>query len=157
MKQLPRNHRPSPAELTRLRVSRKRRVLIPFPPWCAWTGPAGSGLENGLKKLEETRGTARAELAILGEGRRRLEELEQDGEALMEGYAGAVPEALEKTFSLGAHRAYKVLRLRVLAYPNFRLEVNGVLGSAQEVCLFEPLSRPQPSRSWPTPGGSWSL
>ena len=116
------------------------------------------GLENGLKKIEETRGTARAELANLGEGRRRLEELEQDGEALMERYAGAVPEALEKTFSLwGAHRVYKMLRLTVLAYPNFCLEMNGVLRSAQEVSFFEPLWRLQRSRSWPTPGGSWSL
>jgi hypothetical protein len=53
-------------------------------------------LENRLKEIDETRETARAELAILEEGRQRLEELERDGEALMERYAGAVPDALEK-------------------------------------------------------------
>ena len=52
-------------------------------------------LENRLKEIDETRETARAELAILEEGRQRLEELERDGEALMERYGGAVPEALE--------------------------------------------------------------
>src|SRR5829696_914008 len=53
-------------------------------------------LENRLKEIDETRETARAELAILEEGRQRLEELERDGEALMERYAGAVPDALKK-------------------------------------------------------------
>ena len=114
-------------------------------------------LENRLKQIEETRETARAELAILEEGRQRLEELERDGEALMERYAGAVPEALENLLPEERHRVYRMLRLRVLAYLDFRLEVNGVLGSAQEVCLFEPLSRPPPSQSWPPPAGSWSL
>ena len=114
-------------------------------------------LENWLKELDETRETARAELAILEGGRQRLEELERDGEALTERYASTVPEALENLLPGERHRVYRMLRLRVLAYPDFRLEVNGVLGSAQEVRRFEPLSRPPPSRSWPPPGGSWSL
>jgi hypothetical protein len=107
-------------------------------------------------EIEETRETARAELAILEEGRRRLEELERDGEALMERYAGAVPEALENLLPEERHRVYKMLKLRVLAYPDSRLEVNDVLGSAQEVRHLEPLSRPPPNRSWPPLGGSWS-
>jgi hypothetical protein len=36
-------------------------------------------LEDRLKEIDETRETARAELAILEEGRQRLEELERDG------------------------------------------------------------------------------
>ncbi len=59
-------------------------------------------LENRLKEIEEMRETARAELAILEEGRQRLEELEHDRDALMERYAGAVPEALEKPYPRGA-------------------------------------------------------
>jgi site-specific DNA recombinase len=114
-------------------------------------------LEGRLKEIEETRETARAELAVLEDGRRRLEELERDGEALMDRYVGAVPEALENLLPEERHRVYKMLRLKVLAYPDFRLEVNGVLGSAQEVCSFEPLSRPPPSRSWQPPDGSCSL
>jgi hypothetical protein len=114
-------------------------------------------LEDRLKEIDETRETARAELAILEEGRQRLEELERDGGALMERYASTVPEALENLLPEERHRVYKMLRLRVLAHLDFHLEVNGVLGSAQEVCLFEPLSRPPPSRSSRPPGGSWSL
>jgi hypothetical protein len=37
-------------------------------------------------------------------------------------------------------RREKMLRPKVLAYPDSRLEVNGVLGGAQDVCSFEPLS-----------------
>jgi len=114
-------------------------------------------LENRLQDIEETREAARAELAILEEDRQRLEELERDGEALMERYASTVPEALENLLPEEPHRVYKMLRLRVLAHPDFRPEVNGVPGSAQYLCLFELLSRPPPSRSWPPPGGSWSL
>ncbi len=114
-------------------------------------------LESRLEEIEEARETARAELAILEESRQRLEELERDGEALMERYAGAVPEALENLTPEERHRVYRMLRLKVLAFPDFRLEANGVLGSAQEVGLFERLSKPPPSRSWPPPGGSWSL
>jgi hypothetical protein len=104
-------------------------------------------LENRLKKIEETRETARAELAILEEGRQRLKELERDGEALMERCAGAVPEGLENLLPEERHRVYKMLRLRVLAYPDYRLEVHGVLGSAQEVCLYEPLSTQRPQNT----------
>ncbi len=114
-------------------------------------------LENRLKEIEETRETARAELAILAESRQRLEELERDRDALMERYAGAVPEALETLTPDERHRAYKMLRLKVLAYPDSRLEVNGFLGSARDVYHSEPLSRPPPSPSWPPPGGSKSL
>ena len=96
-------------------------------------------LANRLEEIEEARKTARSELAILNESRQRLVELERDGEALMERYAGAVPEVLENLTPEERHRGYKMLRLKVLAYPDFRLEVNGVLGSAQEVCRFEPL------------------
>ena len=114
-------------------------------------------LGNRLKEIEEARETARTELAILEEGRQRLEELEHDRDALMERYAGAVPEALENLTPEERHRVYKMLRLKVLAYPDLRLEVHGVLGSAQEVCSLEPLSRPPPSRSWQPPDGSCSL
>jgi hypothetical protein len=37
-------------------------------------------------------------------------------------------------------RREKMLRLKVLAYPDSRLEANGVLGGAQDVCSFEQLS-----------------
>jgi hypothetical protein len=104
-------------------------------------------LKNRLKEIEETRETARGEQAILEEDRQRLEELERDGKPSWNRYAGAVSEAPGNLLPEERHRVYKMLRLRVLPYPDFRLDVNGVLRSAQEICLYEPLSRLPPSRS----------
>jgi hypothetical protein len=61
-------------------------------------------LENRLKEKEATRETARAELAILEERRQLLEDLEHDRDALMERYAGAVPEALKNLTPEERHR-----------------------------------------------------
>ena len=112
---------------------------------------------KGFNEIEETRETARSGLAILAESRQRLEDLERDRDALVERYAGAVPEALENLTPEERHRDYNMLRLKVLAYPDSRLEVNGVLGGPRDVYHLEPLSRPPPSPSWPPPGGSESL
>ena len=65
-------------------------------------------------------------------------------------YAGAVPNALDNLIPEERHRIYEMLRLKVLVYPDARLQVSGVLGTDQEVCVFEPLSRhrrsPSPQR-----------
>jgi len=90
-------------------------------------------------------GRARANLAS-----KRLEELERDQQTVMDRYAGAVPIALDNLIPEERHRIYKMLRLKVLVYPDARLQVSGVLGTDQEVCVFEPLSRhrrsPSPQR-----------
>ncbi len=86
-----------------------------------------------------------------------MEELERDRDALMERYAGAVPEALENLTPEKRHRVYEMLRLKVLAYPGSGLGVSGVPGGARDFYHLEPLSRPLPSPSWPPPGGSKSL
>ncbi|HEV2743324.1 MAG TPA: recombinase family protein, partial [Rubrobacter sp.] len=98
-------------------------------------------LEERLKEIEEIRETARAELATLEGSRQRLEELERDQQTLMDRYAGAVPIALDNLLPEERQRIYKMLRLKVLVYPDARLQVSGVPGTDQEVCLFEPLSR----------------
>jgi hypothetical protein len=46
------------------------------------------------------------------------------------------------------HRICEMLRLRILAYPDARVAVSGVLGTARQGCLCEPISRPPPNRSW---------
>jgi hypothetical protein len=98
-------------------------------------------LHERLKRIEEIRKIAQEELAIL-EGRcQRLEELEHDRDALLERYAGMVPEALDSLGPEERHRIYKMLRLKVLVYPEARLEVSGVLRTAPAVCLYEPSSR----------------
>ena len=94
-------------------------------------------------------GRARANLAS-----KRLEELERDQQTVMDRYAGAVPIALDNLVPEERHRIYKMLRLKVLVYPDARLQVSGVLGTDQEVCLFEPLSRRRRSPSPRRPAGS---
>ncbi len=70
-----------------------------------------------------------------------MEELEQDRDALLERYAGMVPEALDSLRPEERHRIYKMLRLKVLVYPEARLEVSAVLAAGPAVCLHEPSSK----------------
>lgn len=53
-------------------------------------------LGSKLEELENTRRMAEAELAALVAREERVEELERDRDALLELYAGAVPEALDR-------------------------------------------------------------
>jgi hypothetical protein len=86
-----------------------------------------------LKRIAETRKIAKEELAALEGRSQRLEELEHDRDALLERYAGMVPEALDSLGPEERHRIYKSLRLKILAYPEARLEVSGVLGASYPV------------------------
>jgi flagellar motility protein MotE (MotC chaperone) len=52
-------------------------------------------LRTKLAALEEAYAVARGELAALKHHRGRIEHLEQDANALLEHYAGMVPEALD--------------------------------------------------------------
>jgi hypothetical protein len=95
-------------------------------------------LEEHLKRIEEVRKAAQEELVAIEGCCQRLEELEHDRDALLERYAGMVPEALDSLGPEERHRIYKMLRLKVLAYPEARFEVSGVLGAGPAVCLYEP-------------------
>ena len=98
-------------------------------------------LEEHLDPIEEARKVAQEQLTAI-EGRcQRLEELEHDRDALLERYAGMVPEALESVGPEERHRIYKMLRLKVLAYPEARLLVSGVLDTGHAVCHYEPSSK----------------
>jgi DNA invertase Pin-like site-specific DNA recombinase len=110
-------------------------------------GELTDGILDQLAKFERAKITQRT----------RRGKLRRAREALMARYADVVPEALENLAPEERHRVYKMLRLRVLAYPDARLEVSGVLGTCPKVCLYEPISRPRPSRSWRRPGGSCLL
>ena len=91
-------------------------------------------LRSKLAALEETRSTARRELAALKEHRERIEHLEQDANALLEHYASMVPEALDGLTPEERHRIYNMLRLRVSAFPDGTLEVGGILSDGHLVC-----------------------
>jgi site-specific DNA recombinase len=85
-------------------------------------------LRTKLASLEEARAVARRELAALKERRERIEHLEQDANALLEHYAGMVPEALDHLTPEERHRVYKMMRLNVVMYADGLVEVTGAFG-----------------------------
>jgi hypothetical protein len=99
-----------------------------------------------LKELETTRGIASDELEAIRRRAERLEGLEQDRDTLMEFYAGAVPEELERLKPEARRRVYRMLRLEVSARPEGTLEARGILGESlrvgpengRAVCEIEP-------------------
>jgi site-specific DNA recombinase len=95
-------------------------------------------LRAKLAELQEARETVEKELRVI-EGRKdHVQQLEHDRDALMEHYAGLVPESLNDLSPEERHQIYKMLRLEVLAYPDKSLEVSGSLvdgGEAGEMAL----------------------
>lgn len=72
-------------------------------------------LRDKLAALEVTRETAKGELEVLKGRREEVEELERDRDALLESYAGMVPEGLDAFAPEERHWAYKRIRLNVYA------------------------------------------
>jgi len=86
-------------------------------------------LGSKLKELDRTRELARAELGRLLKRRERVEDLEQDRDAVIESYAGMLPEALEALSGEERRRLYGMLRLEVAPTPE-GLEVSGALSTS---------------------------
>jgi hypothetical protein len=94
----------------------------------------GNGHYCTLESLEETRESARRELAELASWHERLQALERDMELLLQSYTTRVSEALN---SLGAEErrtVYSMLGLRVDALPDKSLRVRGAFGEENLVC-----------------------
>ena len=91
-------------------------------------------LRAKIAALEETRQTARRELATLEGRSERLRALERDRDTLLENYAEIMPEALDTLEPEERHRVYKMLRLRVVGFPDGTLEVTGALREELLVC-----------------------
>ncbi len=91
-------------------------------------------LRAKLAAVEDTRQTARRELAALESRIERLRDLERDRDAHLENYAEMIPEALDVLQPEERHRIYKMLRLRAVAFPGGSLEVSGALGEELLVC-----------------------
>ncbi|HZY66104.1 MAG TPA: recombinase zinc beta ribbon domain-containing protein [Rubrobacteraceae bacterium] len=96
-----------------------------------------SELRSKLAELREARETAERELEVIEKRRERLEQLERDRQALMEAYTGIMPEALHSLTPEERHQLYRMLRMRVVAYPDKTLEVNGSFDS-RELGTFTP-------------------
>jgi site-specific DNA recombinase len=84
-------------------------------------------LSEELAVLDETRAVAEHELAALRGRRKVIEELERDRDALLEHYAGMVPEALEKLTAEERRQVYGMLRLRVRLSADGSMEASGIL------------------------------
>jgi site-specific DNA recombinase len=86
-----------------------------------------------LEELEATRRTATDELNAIRQRAECLVGLEQDRDALMEFYAGAMLEDLERLGAEERRRIYGMLRLEVSARPDGTLEARGILSESFRV------------------------
>ncbi len=82
-------------------------------------------LRTKLAALEETRAVAHRELEALRGYREEIEQLERDAGALMEHYAGRIPGDLDALNSEQRHHVYDMMKLRVVAHVDGRVEANG--------------------------------
>ena len=80
-------------------------------------------LRTRLLELEETHKTAEHELKTIRNHRERLAELEADRDALLASLMTIAPMALDSLTPEERRRFYKMLALRVTAYPDSSLEV----------------------------------
>jgi len=97
-------------------------------------------LRAKLAELEEERETAQRELETLARRQQRIERLEEDAEEVMRSYAGMLPDNLRILDPRERHEVYRMLRLRVAAYPDGTLLASGVLGEAEPVYTPETIS-----------------
>jgi site-specific DNA recombinase len=95
-------------------------------------------LRTKLAALEETKQLARRELDGLQDKRERLQELERDKTALLEHYAGMVPDGLDELSPEERHRVYKMLGLKVTVQPSGVLEVSGTFEEGLALSKHEP-------------------
>jgi site-specific DNA recombinase len=70
-------------------------------------------LGSKLRELDNTRRTAERELAALKDHCKRVEDLEEDRDTLLEDMAAMVPEALDSLTGEEKNRIYRMLRLEV--------------------------------------------
>ena len=91
-------------------------------------------LRSRLEALEETRESARGELAALASWRESLEAFEGDKELLLESYAARAPEVLNSLGPEERRTVYSMLGLRVDALPDKSLRVQGAFGEENPVC-----------------------
>jgi hypothetical protein len=89
-----------------------------------------------LRETESTRRLAKAELEHLLAHKERVEELEQDRDALLESYAETAPDALDNLSGEERNRMYGMLRVEVTPASE-GLEISGAL------CTSELLSTPK--------------
>jgi hypothetical protein len=105
-------------------------------------------LDEESAALEETRRTAERELKDLRQRKERVEQMEQDRDAVLEHYASLAPEALDSLTSEERRHLYKMLRLKVWLYKSGDLEIEmagvPVDGLAESSSITQGTSRSAP-------------
>jgi predicted nucleic acid-binding Zn-ribbon protein len=91
-------------------------------------------LRSRLEALEETRESARREIAELASWRKRLQTLERDKKLLLQSYTTRAPEALDSLGPEERRTVYSMLGLRVDALPDKSLRAQGAFGEENLVC-----------------------
>jgi len=94
-------------------------------------------LRSRLEALEETRESARRELAELASWHERLQVLERDKELLLDSYATRAPEALDSLGPEERRTVYSMLGLRVDALSDKSLRISGAFGKESLVCRHD--------------------
>jgi hypothetical protein len=104
-------------------------------------------LDRALAELEETRTVAERELEAIENRRERIQQLEHDKDALLASLEGAVPEALDSLPSDSRNQLYRMLNLKVEAFPDEPLKLFGVFVGDVGVCSPDtiPWSAPTPT------------
>jgi uncharacterized membrane protein YccC len=87
-----------------------------------------------LSELEEVHATAVERLEAIRNYQERIEEMEQDRDALLESYALRAPEALDELAPEERHQVYRMLRLRAAVRIGGTLEVGGMFGEGSGFC-----------------------
>jgi site-specific DNA recombinase len=85
-------------------------------------------LRAKLEVVEETRETAKRELAALAGRRERLEEMERDRDLILESYAALAPEALDALSPEERRKVYVILNLTVEPLADGGLKMSGAFG-----------------------------
>jgi uncharacterized protein involved in exopolysaccharide biosynthesis len=96
-------------------------------------------LRTKLAALAEIRETAQRELAGLRDRTERLQEFERDAEAILEVYTELASDALDVLTPEKRQQFYKVLGLRVTAWPDAPTEIDGVFVVDGPIALSEAL------------------
>jgi len=93
-----------------------------------------------LAELEETRKAAERELEALNGRCEEIEELERNRDALLESYAGIVPQGIDLWTPEDRNRVYKMIRLKVIAAPDGSLEMDMAIRSNPSVLELKTVS-----------------
>ncbi len=97
-------------------------------------------LRSRLTELDNTCKTAEQELESLRSRQHRIAQLERDSGTFIERLVGLVPEKLESLVPEERHRVYKLLRLQAIAGRDGIVEVSGVIGAANSLCVSQTTS-----------------